>query len=379
MVDPTYYDGRGQALVKHTFLERYMRDALPKLGHFRTFAYIDLFAGPWQSQAPDYSDTSFGIALLQMTKTKAVLARNGLDVRMMAYVVEKENHAELQRAVAAFPEIEVRCYPGKAEVHARTIATEIPQGAFRFVVIDPKGLPDPRQFKELIAAPKTEVLLNFMFQFANRFAATERMPKLVDWLGTVAPGEDWQARLDQLTSAEREDYITDMARAALSKMGDYDFAPAITVDETENNRPLYKLIYLTRHPLGLRVFRAAQAKALEVQADQRSRVQAAKRLANTGQIDMFAAAGLTDPGERSAKAVWTGRRDAERRALEIIEHAGPSGIRWKRLWTLVLDEKVVTYKELGDVVARWHKAGRVKIHGLEPSARKPKDEHLITL
>jgi three-Cys-motif partner protein len=377
VVDPAHYEGREQALVKHTFLERYMRDALPKVGRFGTFAYVDLFAGPWQSRAPDYSDTSFGIALTQMTKTKAALARNGINVRMMAYLVELNNYQELQRAAATFPDIEVKCYPGKAEHHARAIAADIPGPAFRFVVIDPKGLPDPRHFASLIASPRTEVLLNFMFQFANRFLATQLMPRLVEWLSTVAPGPDWQAQVDRLSGAEREEFITNMARQALAKMGNYEIAPAITVDETESDRALYKLIYLSRHDLGLRVFRDAQAIALGVQADQRSKVKAAKREAKTCQPDMFASAGIVDPGERSARVLADGRRDAECLALEIIRKAGTEGVLWKRLWTAVLDAKVVTYKGLGDAVAAWKRERRISIPELIPPARKPKDHHRI--
>lgn len=377
MVDPVYYQGREQALVKHTFLERYMRDALPKVARFGTFAYVDLFAGPWQSQAADFSDTSFGIALNQMAKTKAVLARQNIDVRMLAYLVEKENYEALQKAAVTFPDVEVKCFPGKAEVHAKAIAAEIPQSAFRFVVIDPKGLPDPRDFAPLIAAPKTEVLLNFMFQFASRFVATERMPRLVEWLSTVAPGPDWQDQVDRLTGAEREEFITNMARQALARMGSYNFAPAITVDETERDRSLYKLIYLSRHELGLRVFRDAQSTALEVQAEQRTKAKAARQEAKTRQGDMFVAAGLTDPGERSARARTLGRRDAEELALQMIQTAGAKGIQWKRPWTMVLDQKVVTHKQIGDLVSDWHRAGRVRIPDLVPPARKPKDEYRI--
>ena len=63
--------------------------------------YVDLFAGPWQSQSGDYSDTSFGIALKRMSEAKAKQAELGRSVRMVAHLVEKDpkNHAELVEAV----------------------------------------------------------------------------------------------------------------------------------------------------------------------------------------------------------------------------------------------------------------------------------------
>lgn len=373
MLNPVHYEGREQALVKHTFLDRYLRDQLMKVGRFGSYAYVDLFAGPWKSRTADYSDTSFGIALRRMAEAKAALAKVGIDVDFTAHLVEKEKYEELRHAASLFEGVKITCYDGLAEEHASHIAREIPRSAFRFVAIDPKGLPDPRHFAELISAPKTEVLLNFMFDFANRFVVTERMPTLVDWLGSVAPGPDWQVQIDTLKSADREEYITNMARTALAKMGGYEFAPAITVDKVESNRALYKLIFLTRHPLGLRAFRDAQAIALEVQSDQRSRVQADRRMARTKQGDLLAAAGITDPGERSAQLLYSGRRGAEQRALELVDGSPEGGILWKALWTIVLDEKVVTYGALSDAIAKWNGAGRVKIHGLAPRARVPKD------
>lgn len=379
MVDPTHYAGRGQALVKHTFLERYIRDQIYKVGRFGTFAYVDLFAGPWQSQTLDYSDTSFGIVLRQMATAKAALAKLGTDVRMIAHLVEKENFAELAAAAAQFPSVEVHCHPGRAEDHADAIAAAIPTGAFRFVAIDPKGLPDIREFEKLIAAPRTEVLLNFMFQFANRFVATNRMPRLVEWLSSVAPGPDWQARVDGLSGEAREQFITDMAREALAKMGDYKYRPAITVDETDCDRPLYKLIFLTRHELGLQVFRDAEAKALEVQAATRIDAKAAKRQERTGMVDMLAQAGLDVPSDRSATLLAKGRAAGAHYAMAVLEDRAPDGVTWKALWTEVLDAWSITHKELRDAIAAQHKAGRLDIFGLQPPARKPKNEHVIAL
>lgn len=379
MVDESYYAGRGQALVKHTFLDRYLRDQLPKVGRFKTFTYVDLYAGPWQARAPDYSDTSFGIALRRMTEAKAVLKGLGVDVRMIAHLVELKNCAELYQATRQFPGIEVHCHPGRAEQYAAEIAAKIPQDGFRFVVIDPKGLPDVRHFASLICAPRTEVLLNFMFQFANRFVATDKMPRLIEWLSMVAPGPDWQREVDRMFGDERETFITDMARAALSRIGGYPYAPAITVDEADTDRTLYKLIYLTRHELGLRVFRDAERKSLEVQTALRTGAKAAKREARTGLLDLFAEAGIDDPNERSARLLAAGKRAGAGCALQLVIEAGSQGITWKALWPQVLDRFCITHRELGDAVGRWKSEGRVQIAGLGPKARKPtEDHHLIT-
>ena len=305
MLDPRWYEGREQALVKHTFLDTYMPAQIPKVVSWaNTFAYVDLFAGPWQSNSGDYSDTSFGIALRRMTDAKAKQAELGRSVKMVAHLVEKnpENYSKLVEAVKRFPEVETHCYLGTAEQHANTIAGAISVHAFRFIVIDPKGVPDVRRFRCLIEPDRTEVLLNFMFQFANRFAGSQdRMPTLEGWLGDLQDGSEWRSEIAELRGADREAAISERARQALKRLGGHRFAPLLTVDETEVDRPLYKLIYLTRHPAGIKVFRDAHRRALETQATYRSAKKVEARKRTSGMEDMFSQSTAMEPGERSAR------------------------------------------------------------------------------
>ena len=133
MLESRWYEGREQALVKHTFLDTYMPAQIPKIVSWAdTFCYVDLFAGPWQSRSGDCSDTSFGIALKRMCEAKAKQAELGRSVRMVAHLVEKDpkNFVELVEAVKRFPDVEVHCYQGMAEQHAATIAAALPVRAF---------------------------------------------------------------------------------------------------------------------------------------------------------------------------------------------------------------------------------------------------------
>ena len=384
MLDPQWYDGREQALVKHTFLDTYLPAQIPKVVSWADeFSYVDLFAGPWQSNSGDYADTSFGIALRRMTEAKAMQAKLGRSVKMVAHLVEKNatNFAKLTEAVKRFPEVETHCYPGVAEQHSATIAKLIPTRAFRFVVIDPKGVPDVRKFKCLIEPGNTEVLINFMFQFANRFAGSQdRMPTLEGWLGGLSNEEgSWRKDFAELKGQDREAAITDRARHALRNMGSYVYAPALTVDETATERPLYKLIYLSRHPVGLRVFRDAHVKALEAQATYKSARKAETRRQKTGMDDLFASPSSIDPGERSALEIASGGIAARAMVIEILRDK-PTGLHWKDIWPRVLDACVVTHNQLGDCVRDLRDSARVTVPAWTSAAvKRPKDEYLIQL
>ncbi|MCC4233509.1 three-Cys-motif partner protein TcmP [Sphingobium soli] len=382
MLNPGWYEGREQALVKHTFLDTYMPAQIPKIVRWAgEFTYVDLFSGPWQSKSGDYSDTSFGIALRRMTEAKATQAKLGRKVRMVAHLVEKDTHnfAALTEAVKRFPEVETFCYSGVAEQHAATIASLIPKEAFRFVVIDPKGVPDVRTFKCLIQPDKTEVLLNFMFQFANRFASSQdRMPPLEGWLGGLSDEEGgWRRDFLMLKGAEREAAITDRARQALRKMGNYAYAPALTVDETAAERPLYKLIFLSRHPIGLLVFRDAHVKALETQATYKSVRRQEARRQQSGMDDLFADPTAINPGERSALEISDGLNAGREKVLELLAQK-PEGLQWKTVWPAVLDACVVTYNQIGDCVRELREAAQIEVPDWTSSAiKRPKDDYWI--
>jgi hypothetical protein len=283
--------------------------------------------------------------------------------------------------VERFPDIEIHCYSGVAEQHAASIAKAIPPRAFRFVVIDPKGVPDVRKFKCLIEPNNTEVLLNFMFQFANRFAGSQdRMPTLEGWLGGLSDGEgSWRNDFADLRGQEREAAITDRARQALRKMGRYVYAPALTVDETASARPLYKLIYLSRHPVGLRVFRDAHVKALEAQATYKSARMAESRRQKTGMDDLFASPNSIDPGERSALEI-AGGIVAARVALVDLLRSEPKGLAWKEIWPRVLDGCVITHNQLGDCVRDLRDSANMTVPAWTSAAvKRPKDEYVLSL
>lgn len=376
MVDQSLYEGREPAFVKHTFLEQYIRDMLPKVSRFKKFVYVDLFAGPWKSRCRDFSDTSFGIALSQMAEAKKVQERLGHTVEMVAHLVEKESHEELERAVQKFSGVdEIHVHPGTAEQFAQRIADSLPTDSFRFVVIDPKGLPDMRMFRCLVAPDRTEVLINFMFEFANRFAHTDRLPKLESWLTELNDNRDWKIALSQLSGSDRERYITLLASNALAAMGQYRYAPWITVDESEADRTLYKLIYLSRHPAGISVFRDAQHGALSRQSAVRSDIKTAK----TGQAGLFDKPGEADPFERSGQLIERERQSAEHVAFEVIKNAGAAGIHWEKLWPQVLELWLIRRVELARTIAQWQKQGKIEISGWGPKRRSARDGDLISI
>ena len=381
-LEPVHYLGREQALVKHTFLNAYLPSLMGKVCSWcDEFVYVDGFAGPWQSSAGEkYDDTSFGIALKHMTKVRETYQGKGRNIRMRAFLVDKElsSFSQLQEVAGKFPAIDVMPLHGMMEDHAANIASSIPSTAFSFILIDPKGFPEINRLIPLLERPNTEALVNFMFDFANRFGGTDLIPKLEDWL-SLAGKADWRDQIKGLSGAEREQVYEDLAVEALRATPGYEYAPVITVDKVLHNRPLYKLIFLSRHSKGLEVFRDSEEKTLGAQAEVRSAAKAKTKAANSGMGDLFGDGTDAVPNDRSSQVLRLSKEQTANNLTERMIAAGAAGMTWGELWPQILKDFSVTRSWLGRHVNDLRKSNQLQAPGW-PSERKQKpddDQRLI--
>lgn len=381
-IDFAHYAGREPAFVKHTFLDKYLPALIGRVGlYYDTFVYVDGFAGPWKSVAGEaFADTSFGIALKHMTTQKAYFASRNRRVHMKAFLVEKSpaTFAALQKAIGAFPEIECCPLLGQMEEHVPQILTGIPKQAFSFALIDPKGFPDMELIMGLIRRSHSEALVNFMFDFANRFAGTTLIPALEKWLSKDGAAT-WREEVDRLSKQGREDRLEQLAVEKLRNEAGYTYAPVISVDKPLHDRTLYKLIFLTRHSTGLKVFRDSEHKALEAQAVSRSTVKADAREAKSGMLELFGKQ-MDVPTDRSSLRLKAGEEVAKSELLTALKIAGVAGKCWSKLWPPILNAVVITHSRLGRIANDLRKARVIDAPGW-PSERKiiPEEDQLLRL
>ena len=234
-----------------------------------------------------------------------------------------------------------------------------PSNAFSFVLIDPKGFPEIDQIMPLLSRGNSESLVNFMFDFANRFADTNLISALEQWLTSV-DGGDWREGIAGLTGGSRERAIESLAADALRSKGNYAYAPVISVDKVRHDRPLYKLIFLSRHQDGLKVFRYSQDKALVAQANARSAVRAVDRASATAMDDLFGGADAV-PHDRSSLVLKTGQQDAALELESLIRSSGEQGSSWLDLWPPILTKHVVTHSKLGRVANQMRREQKIAV------------------
>jgi len=280
---PTEYQGREQAYVKHIILRTYLQRLFMIIGRSeKVINYVDCFAGPWSEESDDLHDTSIGISLSLMKDcAKSLEERHGAKVQFRALYIEKndEAFAKLKRFLSSNTGsgVDASCIHGDYTTKIADIANWAKLG-FTFFFIDPKGwkVITAPVLAPLLALNKAEFLINLMYDFVNRAMSMKAQQANVEELlgkPITFSGEE--------TATERQHIIVSQYRQMMGNL--YNGRTAhVTVERPGMDRVLYFLIYLTRHPMGLIVFKDAAEQMDMVQRvsqfETKLRQQSSRRL-----------------------------------------------------------------------------------------------------
>lgn len=324
---PSAYLGREQAYIKHMLLEGYLERLLyivgwsaSRLGH-EEIIFVDCFAGPWKDESSDLASTSIAISMNLLSKVQRALEKAGKPVRFCAIYLEKDdeafgrlshflsNHSLANVKAAAIHGDFTKCIP---EILARC-----PSKSFAFFFIDPKGwmAVKPEILQPLLARPRSEFLINFMYDFVNRAAS---MGALRDDIAALLGGQ-LDAEKIPANPAQREQFLLERYRNVLVERVSLGGAKAlsgyVTILDPTADRTKYHLIYLTRHPKGIIEFMTQSQKLAGVQSAVRTAAKFNKQTRGDTTADLFGvdpsqvAPIVADPGARieNLKKLWTTR------------------------------------------------------------------------
>lgn len=378
MVSLEDYIGREQSYVKHVFLESYLEALVHKTASiYPHIVYVDGFAGPWRSANERFEDTSFGIALNALRRAKRSWKAKQRDVRMSAFLVERDASAyqQLARVPQQYPDVTVSTYNDDFLVVLPAILRDIPSDAFAFFLIDPKGWRIRlRTLGRLLARRHSEVVFNFMFDFINR-AVSIKDAAIATGLDELIPFGDWRSRLDHaeqsgvVTPDQRKAILVEDFSQSLRQLGDYDYVAETTVLRPLKDRPLYCLFYATRHPKGIEVFRDCQIAALKEQSTARAATKVKHVASTTGQGELFQSLHDMAPDELDA-FLEDQRIKAEETLLELAPMR-PHFIAYEKLRALVLARHVVRLTEVNNIAARLRRENRLLFPDWESGRRVP--------
>jgi hypothetical protein len=117
------------------------------------------------------------------------------------------------------------------------------------------------------------------------------------------------------------------------------------------------------------VFKEAEKKAMEIQEAARAKAQQRKRVARTGQAELFDSQQLHDSSYYASlrERYLTRSRLAVR---QMIESSGT--LPYDEAWELTLSEPLSWESDLKEWIEEWKQDGHLEIDGMQPRQRVPR-------
>ncbi|UGU31369.1 three-Cys-motif partner protein TcmP [Mycolicibacterium smegmatis] len=269
--DNYWKDARLPGVLKHSLLKRYLPVFLIRTSSIAgRAAYFDGFAGRGV-----YDDGKLGSAG-QMLEFAAGQQYGPKSTPISLYLCEKnpESFAVLDELCNKYraKHIDVSTRRDDAASYLRD---SLPQFAElpAFLFLDPCGVGIP--FEDLVAAlnrgadkpwPPTEVLINFSLEAVRRIGGhvTSRTPNetTMQTLDTSLGGDWWRTHFERGVTDEAVNAVVEGFARRLSQATKMTLI-GIPVRRAPTHKPIYHLIFGTRHPAGIWNFAHCAAKATE--------------------------------------------------------------------------------------------------------------------
>jgi three-Cys-motif partner protein len=372
-----FYEGREQTKAKHFILKRYLQALAFKVLNFSDLAYVDGFSGPWEERDSEFSDTSFKIAIEVLKDAQHVLKQKGISRRIRCFFSESNAKAfdRLKPVVEEHHDpanrFEVQTYGGRFEDAVSPIQKFV-VGCFPLIFIDPTGWTGYafHKIRPLFAADHCEVLVNFMYDYVNRFVSSEDAAT-VSSFDAILGGPGWVDRLD--TTLPKGVAVERLFRAALQEAGDFKFVVSTKIDKPTQDRPHFFIAYGTKSQNGLKTFRNVEFDALKRHESDRLAAKERDHEARTGQGSLFS--NMTDQVQGSSvhDLVLEQIVLAKTRLLELV---ADEPMRFSQLVPQLLQPFMIRETNVKDLCVELAKKRLVE-NTWSPANRKPNDAHLI--
>ncbi|PIQ95983.1 MAG: hypothetical protein COV67_11945 [Nitrospinae bacterium CG11_big_fil_rev_8_21_14_0_20_56_8] len=278
MKSEEFYVGKEQTYLKHFFLERYIERVAFNIGSFENdFVYVDGFSGPWRSQDEAYEDTSFGIAIKKLRFVHDAYLKQGKKLHIRCLFIEKDGTAytELKRWADSIEDFEAKSIHGEFENVIPQIQDFIGR-SFSLIFIDPTGWKGFALEKiKPILKLRGEVIINFMFDYINRFLINDNREDIVATFNDLFGGEGYRKEYDLIRGKgfSEEEAKSKVYLGRLRKFGEFPHIGSFQILKPRHDRSFFYLLYGTRHIKGLIEFRKVEKRVFKKQNDIRKSIK----------------------------------------------------------------------------------------------------------
>ncbi len=260
--DEAYFE-REQSAVKQYILREYLLPFALIIGTFSDISYIDCCAGPWQSRAENYADTSFAGAVRSLANAKRILAGEGHNPKVSCLFIEQDEiaYGRLREFCAAVSEFEAQPLQGNFTQKIPEIKRFLEEHGrpFPFFFIDPTGWKPIRipAITPLLQITPGEVLINFMTSHIRRFLTLENL----DFDALFGQGHTLE--IAGFHGQERDEAAVFAYASEVKRAGRFKYICTAVVPNPLKQQAHFHLIYGTRDWRGVEKFKEAEKRALK--------------------------------------------------------------------------------------------------------------------
>lgn len=236
--------------VKHTFLAKYIEGTRQARKKFPQRVFVDPFCGPGRIQVKGEAMTRHGGALIAWHHSKRDSA--SFSECYIGDLDPKRASACAARLSAA--NAPVRVFNGSADDTANEIVSAIPQGALCLAYLDPYNL----QFlsfsiiETLATLKHVDFAVHFSTMDLRRNIKMEYDAERARF-DMTAPG--WREHIDaeSFIRGDADEAFFDYWCNLVTNLG-FTISKRIPLVRGDGNRPLYHLVFFSRHPLPNRIW-----------------------------------------------------------------------------------------------------------------------------
>ncbi len=236
--------------VKHTYLAKQIEATRQARKKFPQRVFIDLFCGPGRIQVKGEMMTRHGGSLIAWQHSR--LADAAFTRCLIGDLDETRSTACAQRLQAFGAPVEAFC--GPAEVTVDQVIKAVPKGALSFAYLDPYNLQylTFSVIEKLAALEHVDFAVHFSTMDLRRNLLMEYNPERARFDQT-APG--WRNHIDPVAfvRGDADEIFFDYWCGLIEGLG-LTISNRIPLVRDDKNRPLYHLVFFSRHPLPNRIW-----------------------------------------------------------------------------------------------------------------------------
>lgn len=244
--------------------------------------------------------------------------------------------------------------------------------SFSLTFIDPKGwtgfgLQEIHPLLQL----RGEVIVNFMFDFVNRFFDDPR-PEIIASFDPLFGSPGWYPEVEERIARgeTRESAIVAVYSNRLKNFGKFQHVTSTRILKPVSDRSYFHLVYGTGHLKGLREFRTVERKAVDAQELERNVAKITRRIERSGQGEFFAV-GETQTGPSASEIERKIQLDGAFTDLQnLLKSQG--AVQYDSILGRLLERPLVWESDITAWLVEMHTNGEVEIPQLAPRAKIPK-------